>query len=1050
VIAPLISLSKVHAELGWPRPEEIRQPTGVGARVFAALARDKIGRALAHFHDARDAVVGVLMSNPGATTTEPPLSVVVEFQREASESTLRALQRLVWNFSHCPAAITVEPGLLRVWSCCEPPDPNRLLADFVVDQIVPTGTLGQHALERRAARALHWINLVSGEFFRARAARFGRDGRADQMLLRNLRYMRSELANAGLVNDDICHDLLARVIFVQFLFDRKDSEGNSALTPAKLARLRADGILRRTHESFASVLGDYDDTYRLFDWLNARFNGDLFPGKGDTQATRASGWTAEKRIVSKRHLELLAEFVRGDVDMPSGQGSLWAQYAFDVIPLEFISSIYETFVTERAAEEGIFYTPPHLVDFMLDRVLPWDSEEWDVTILDPACGSGIFLVKAFQRLIHRWKRAHPDQQIRAETLRRLLERNLFGVDKDPHAVRVACFSLYLSMCDEIDPRYYWTQVVFPPMRERRLVCADFFEESCDGFRTATDAGTYDLVIGNAPWGEKLLTEAARVWATEDGWPLANKGIGTLFLPKAARMLKAGGQAAIIQSASSLLFNRQSRAVAFRQKLFFTYRVEEIVNLSAFRFKVFRRKTHATRSSVSPACIVILNAKSPSADDRIAYISPKQLEQLVDEFQIIIEPHDRRSLTVREAASDIIAWTALMWGSNRDRALLARLRTFPNLAAPGREYEVKHREGIIIGNRGKPRPELRNRGMFKGKNFPDGSLLYLDGDALPKIEEIRTHSRDSTNFAAFAWPQLIIKQGWQKEASRFQARLTRSSRGEGALCTQSYVTVHTSPSQLKLLEAACLSINSMVATYCLMLTSGRFATYRPEPLVAELLAVPIPRPRPGLLDGVASQADIDARIWEAFGIKDAEQVLVEDLFGYTLPDFQGDHHSPGRQRTVREENNVTEPQLIEYCKYFIRVLKAGFGRDKAITATIFQEEEEGARLPYRLVGFELDRVSGQEIGITRIKLPELLNEFARLDHYWQKGRAGHGGVYQHRVARVYENLNGTPTVFVIKPDMRRYWTRSIGLGDADDVALDLFRWHQAAVSSRVAH
>lgn len=1047
---PPLSLAKAHAELGWPSPEEIEHPRGAGAGVFAALARDKIGRALAHLEDARDASVGILTTNPGTAATESPLAIVAAFQRDVSEATLRELQRLAWNFSHSPAVITIEPGLLRVWSCCEPPNPKRQLNEFVVYQLEPPDLLeaGTQTLERLAARALHWINLVSGEFFRQRASRFNRDGRADQMLLRNLRHIRAELAEAGLKNDDVCHDLLARIIFVQFLFDRKDSDGNAALTPVKLARLNAEGVLRRLHVNFASILSDFDETYRLFDWLNERFNGDLFPGKGNTPTARSRDWAAEKRIVTKRHLNILADFVSGKFDMPTGQGSLWPQYAFDVIPLEFISSIYETFVTERAAKEGIFYTPPHLVDFVLDRVLPWDGKDWDLRILDPACGSGIFLVKAFQRLIHRWKQAHPDQQIRAETLRRFLERNLFGVDKDQHAVRVACFSLYLAMCDEIDPRHYWSQVIFPTMRDNRLVCADFFAEDRDGLRTVQDCGTYDLVIGNAPWGEKLLTDAARRWATQGShnWPVANMGIGTLFMPKAAHLLKAGGRLALIQSASSLLFNRHPRAIAFRQKLFSTYRVEEIVNISALRFKVFKRKTHATKTSVSPACIVILNTNSPNKEDRISYVSPKHLEQLVDEFQIIIEPQDRRSLTLRDAASDTVIWTALMWGGGRDRALLARISAFPTLASPGPEYQVKRREGIIFGDRRKSQPKIRGRRFLGGKNFPVGSLLYLDADALPTLDTVKTDSRASTDFSAFALPQLIIKQGWQKEASRFQARLTRSSRREGALCTQSYITVHTSNSQLALLESACLSLNSIFATYFLFLTSGRFATYRPEPLVEDLLAVPLPWPRPGLLDNVVGQEDIDARVIEAFGFKDAERVLIEDLFNYTLPDFQGDERSPGRQPTTRTDMQTNEAQLNAYCTYFMHVLKAGFGRDKAIKATIFQEEESRARLPYRLVAFELGGKRDEGIVIARMKLPQLLSEFDKLN----RSRVESGsGIYQQRVARVYETLNNIPTVFMIKPDMRRYWTRSAGLSDADEVALDLFNWRQATESSEVA-
>ena len=416
------------------------------------------------------------------------------------------------------------------------------------------------------------------------------------------------MGGEGLENDDVCHDLLARVIFIQFLFDRKDSSGKAALNPGTLGKLHDDGVLKNKHAGFADILSDYDESYRLFDWLNGRFNGDLFPGKGNSEAERAQAWQAEKRVVKKKHLQVLQEFVSGDLDMPRGQRCLWRQYAFDAIPLEFISSIYEAFVSERARAGGIYYTPPHLVDFMLDRVLPWDGDQWDIKVLDPACGSGVFLVKAFQRLIHRWKKTNPNEDLRAEILRGLLENNLFGVDKDKHAVRVASFSLYLAMCDEIDPKHYWTQVRFPLMRERRLINADFFREDCAGFRTREEAASYDLVIGNAPWGEELLTKEAKEWAgnKDHKWPVANKGIGTLFLPKAAALTKPSGKIAMVQSASSLLFNRSGPACKFRELFFTIFDVEQVINLSALRFRVFNKKKGSIQKAVAPACITVLS------------------------------------------------------------------------------------------------------------------------------------------------------------------------------------------------------------------------------------------------------------------------------------------------------------------------------------------------------------------------------------------------------------------------------------------------------------
>ena len=265
-----ISLDTTHTLLGWPAPGDVTHPHGAGASVFSTLVREKIGRALQRFPEAQDARIGVLMADPDASTSEPPLAIVAEFHSAAGDEALRELHRLSWNFSHAPTLITIEPTLLRVWSCCEAPDPDRNLDGYLVQSLADDQLEIERAngLETRAALALHWINLVSGQFFAEHSARFNRDGRADQMLLSNLRYIRDELANQGLTNDDICHDLLARVIFVQFLFDRKDQDGNPALTVAKLHRLQKEGILRNTHDSFDGVLSDYEDTYRLFDWLS--------------------------------------------------------------------------------------------------------------------------------------------------------------------------------------------------------------------------------------------------------------------------------------------------------------------------------------------------------------------------------------------------------------------------------------------------------------------------------------------------------------------------------------------------------------------------------------------------------------------------------------------------------------------------------------------------------------------------------------------------------------------------------------------------------------
>jgi hypothetical protein len=177
---------------------------------------------------------------------------------------------------------------------------------------------------------------------------------------------------------DYCHDLLARIIFTQFLFHRRDSDGNAFFSPSLLERLHGD-VLREKHENLGSILRDKDETYSLFRWLDGRFNGDLFPGKADsTDEERESAWQAERNAVRPEHLGLLADLVSGTISTKDRQLQLWPRYSFDVIPLEFISSVYEEFLNEDKYKNKAFYTPAHLVDYVLDAVLPWEGDDWNL------------------------------------------------------------------------------------------------------------------------------------------------------------------------------------------------------------------------------------------------------------------------------------------------------------------------------------------------------------------------------------------------------------------------------------------------------------------------------------------------------------------------------------------------------------------------------------------------------------------------------------------------------------------------------------------------
>ena len=980
-----MSLAQATHELGWPQERWILEPSGAGAAVNAALAEKKIRRSLVSLEGATNAQVGVLSLDPAARETQAPLALVCAFDRPPPQPTLAKLHRLAWNYSRTPLLLTVDTQTLRAFTCCEPPTREGPL-DTLPSEIPEArynfrGTKEPWTpLSAQANHALHWLELASGRFIQRHERRFKRDHRADTLLLENLRLVRARLHDQGL-EYDIIHDLLARIIFVQFLFDRRDSNGYTALNAAHMSRLHRDGILSEPYETFEELLSNHTDCYDFFWYLDDRFNGDLFPGHDTDTLGRQKARDAESKTVEKKHLDLLSEFVTGRMELRSGQYSLWPEYSFDTIPLEFISSIYETFVTPQS---GSVYTPAHLVDFVLDGVLPWDDPEWDLKVLDPACGSGIFLVKAFQRLVHRWKLAHQGQSISSSTLRTLLERNLFGVDVHRHAVRTASFSLYLAMCDEIEPRHYWTKVRFPNLRDRCLVARDFFIEDVHGLRTDLDSGIYDVVVGNAPWGQGTIkkSKAAKNWANRHAWPVSYGDIGPLFLAKSANLTKSTGWVSLIQPCGTLLFNTSTNAKNLRRRLFETFNVTEIVNFSALRFGLFTK-------AVGPATLVTLRPEAPSTTP-LSYITPKPVRANgTDDYRIIIDPYDVHELQLWETTEASFIWSALMWGSRRDLSLLRRLRERYTLSKYESMGKIEKRLGVIRGNRKKRQSCIVGKRMLEDDDFPEDVFLHLSPKKLERNEDPWTDEGASTDFSAFEPRQLIIKKTWTIDQGRFRAVVVDPSN-EGVYLSQTYVGVRADEECKNLLDAACMTYNSDFAVYQLFLCSGRFASYRPAPTVSDLLSVPIPEIDAGLLNTVKTLDDVNRHVLELLEFRPAEQVLMEDMLRYTLADFKGDSGSLGRLPTRRAEASKNATELHSYCAWFIRVIRAGFGQEKLICATIF-EEDSGEHLPVRLVAIHLDLWREREIVAEPLGCGNLAERLRRVYRLLSEDSEEGGGV-----------------------------------------------------------
>ncbi len=175
--------------------------------------------------------------------------------------------------------------------------------------------------------------------------------------------------------------------------------------------------------------------------------------------------------------------------------------SFNVLRTETISAIYERFVSiedaERKKDDGVFYTPPHLADHMLDRIEAMNPITETSRLIDPAAGSGIFLVGAYRRLMERhmptdgW---HPRAINRAKSL---LLNVIHGIEKHGQAANVCRFSLYLTLLDYVG-RASIEELVRAAGHEKFLPDLTDNIRSGDAFATNVPSARYTHVIGKPP------------------------------------------------------------------------------------------------------------------------------------------------------------------------------------------------------------------------------------------------------------------------------------------------------------------------------------------------------------------------------------------------------------------------------------------------------------------------------------------------------------------------------------------------------------------------
>jgi len=559
-----------------------------------------------------------------------------------------------WNQGVATVLLLRDPHHVRIFSSMTKP----ICPETATDSDIKRRLVEQLDLTALAGWAERFYTQVGNGHYYAggREAKFDPKETVDAYLIDNLAAVRDELVHSGL-DPRVAHAFLGRLLFTCYLCDRGIIE---------LPNYFKGKSWRRLHQLLDAFEDPGPALYEtLFPALRDDFNGSMFDDE----------LAGESSQIRPAHFQVIRRFLLGD-DMVRGHGQrslgFWA-YDFKFIPVETISAIYENFLEKEDAQgkrdSGAFYTPRFLAELAVDLALENAPSIYSETsrFIDPACGSGIFLVLLFNRLAAEWRaalEAHPSPQAQAEALLDRLDR-LRGVDKNPTACRIACFSLYLAFLDQFDPpdvRAYKLHTgkklpdilhlqgkrapEHPVVRE-----ADFFDVASEW------PGQFDLVVGNPPWAGRGTKQVAQQFMDKTPGLLKNTGRACLLLP------------------SKVFLNQTD---AFQARWLRRVTLERVVELADYRFILFKE-------AVCPCSIVVFTAQKPDeATHEIEYVAPKVSCADLRDGVVTVAPRDRKWIPLRlllaatEQKAAGIAWKSHLWGTPRDLKFLDYLFSLPRL------------------------------------------------------------------------------------------------------------------------------------------------------------------------------------------------------------------------------------------------------------------------------------------------------------------------------------------------------------------------------------
>lgn len=550
----------------------------------------------------------------------------------------KELHKQIWNFNESPIAIIVDNGSVEIFNGFEYNKDKESLVSIGTEKVLSN---------------FSYFELVTGKTWEKYQKEFNHSNRVDYYLLRNIndaiKILTSSKHN---LPPQIANALIGKCIFVRYLIDRHvNVEWN---------------IPSWDNPGFCSLLTSVENTKAFFGYLKQKFNGDdIFPLTD-----------ADYEHITPATLQVLISLLMSK-ELATGQQSFFDLYDFSIIPIEFISNVYEFFIgSENQKKDSAYYTPLFLVDYILNETVEQKLND-DVKILDPSCGSGIFLVESLRKLI---ENKYPDaSNCDKESIKQIAKQSIYGVDKDPNAIQVAIFSIYLTLLDYQTPADI-ESFKFPKLLNENFFVSDFFDKT-KPFNSKFADIAFTYIVGNPPWkrgkgGEKIPSFVRYIddRRKEEGKQtheiaIGNAEIAQAFVLRAMDFARAGTQCALIINSKSLY---NSRSKEFRSYFLHNNYLNKVLELAPVRREVFNSSND---SAIAPAAVLFFqNAKgNDTRKNQVEHVSVKP-SRFFSLFKLLaIYKADIKQVEQLLLADYDWLWKTLVYGSFLDFNFIKRLK-----------------------------------------------------------------------------------------------------------------------------------------------------------------------------------------------------------------------------------------------------------------------------------------------------------------------------------------------------------------------------------------